>query len=56
MKQRPALLITRRIFPEVVARLREHFEVQTNEADAVWSRDELIARLQGKAGVFVTKS
>ena len=56
MKQRPALLITRRIFPEVVARLREHFEVQTNEADAVWSRDELIARLQGKAGVFVTTS
>ena len=56
MKQRPALLITRRIFPEVVARLREHFEVQTNEADAVWRRDELIARLQGKAGVFVTTS
>jgi gluconate 2-dehydrogenase len=51
---RPAILVTRRVFPEVVARLREHFEVQVNEADAVWSRAELIARLQGKAGVFVT--
>ena len=51
---KPAILVCRRIFAETLARLREHFEVEANEADTVWSRDELIARLQGKAGAFLT--
>ena len=49
-----SVLVCRRLFAEVIERLRRHFEVETNDADVVWSRDELIARLQGKAGVFVT--
>ncbi len=51
---KPAVLVCRAIFPDIVDRLREHFEVETNEADAVWSPAELIAHLQGKAGVLVT--
>ncbi len=51
---KPAILVCRRIFPEVLERLRRHFEVEANDADTVWSRDELIARLQGKAGAFLT--
>ena len=51
---RPSILVCRRIFPEVIARLREHFEVEGNDADDIWSRDEMIARLQGKDGVYVT--
>jgi gluconate 2-dehydrogenase len=51
---RPSILVCRRVFPAVIARLREHFEVDGNEADDVWSRDEMIARLQGKDGVYVT--
>jgi lactate dehydrogenase-like 2-hydroxyacid dehydrogenase len=53
---KPHVLVCRRMFPEVVARLREHFEVETNDADEPWSRAELIRRLQAKAGVFVTSS
>jgi len=53
---KPHVLVSRRVFPEIVARLREHFEVETNDADEVWPRAELIRRLQGKAGVFVTSS
>ena len=49
-----SILVCRRIFPDVVARLRERFDVESNDADDVWSRDELIRRLQGKDGVFVT--
>jgi gluconate 2-dehydrogenase len=49
-----SVLVCRAVFADIVDRLREHFEVETNEADVVWSRDELIAHLQGKAGVFVT--
>ena len=51
---RPAVLIARRLFPSVVERLAAHFDVETNDADMLWSRDELIARLQGKHGVFIT--
>ena len=51
---KPRVLVCRRIFPETLARLREHFEVEANDADDVWSRDELIARLQGKSGAFLT--
>lgn len=51
---KPAVLVCRAVFPDIVDRLREHFEVETNEADVVWSRAELIQHLQGKAGVFIT--
>ena len=39
---KPAVLITRAVFPEVVARLREHFDVETHEGDVVWPQAELI--------------
>ena len=51
---KPAVLVCRAVFPDIVDRLREHFEVETNEPDVVWSQPELIRHLQGKAGVFIT--
>ncbi|HEY4067294.1 MAG TPA: D-glycerate dehydrogenase [Burkholderiaceae bacterium] len=51
---KPSVLVCRAVFPDIVDRLREHFDVATNEADTVWPRDELAARLQGRAGAFVT--
>jgi gluconate 2-dehydrogenase len=53
---KPHVLAARAVFPEAIARLREHFDVDTNDDDAVWPQPELIRRLQGKAGVFVTGS
>ena len=50
----PSILIARAVFPEVIARLRQHFEVDSNDADDVWPQPELIRRLQGKAGLFIT--
>ena len=50
---RPAVLVARHVFPQVVARLREHFEVDANDEAVDWPQPELIRRLQGKAGVFV---
>jgi gluconate 2-dehydrogenase len=49
-----SILVTRSIFPEVLERLRAHFEVESNPDDVSWSPEELLARLQGKAGVFTT--
>ena len=53
---KPSVLVARAIQPEVVARLREHFEVEENPSDQVFGKDELIARLRGKLGVFATGS
>ncbi|MFN0182592.1 MAG: 2-hydroxyacid dehydrogenase [Aquabacterium sp.] len=51
---RPAILVARAVFPDIVDRLRAHFDVADNPDDELWPRSELLARLQGKAGVFVT--
>jgi glyoxylate/hydroxypyruvate/2-ketogluconate reductase len=53
---KPAILVCRRMFPEILERLGAHFQVEANQADDEWSRDELIARLQGKAGAFITST
>ena len=52
--RKPKILIARAVFPDVIARLEAHFDVESNQADATWSKAELIARLQGKAGAFTT--
>ena len=51
---KPRILIARAVFPEVIERLSQYFEVQTNQADEIWSKAEFIARLQGQVGVFTT--
>ena len=53
---KPRLLITRKVFPEVVEFLAERFEVEVNAADAPWSRDELVARVRDKDALFVVTS
>ncbi|KTT15248.1 2-hydroxyacid dehydrogenase [Pseudacidovorax intermedius] len=53
---KPQVLVARAVFPEAVARLSEHFEVETNDSDELWPKAELIRRLQGKVGVFTTGS
>lgn len=51
---KPAVLVARPVFPEVIEKLQQHFAVEHNQADAAWDREDLVARLQGKAGVFTT--
>ncbi|GKT14237.1 D-glycerate dehydrogenase [Acidovorax sp. SUPP2522] len=53
---KPRILVARAIFPEVVERLSQHFEVEANPADAVWSPAELAERLQDKDGALTTGS
>jgi glyoxylate/hydroxypyruvate/2-ketogluconate reductase len=50
----PAILVTRAVFPEVLAHLAQHFEVHSNQADQMWTPSELAQHLQGKVGVFTT--
>ncbi|MGV3743163.1 MAG: 2-hydroxyacid dehydrogenase [Burkholderiaceae bacterium] len=53
---KPRILIARAVFPEVIERLRQHFDVETNQEDKVFSEEELATRLQDKQGVFATLS
>ena len=53
---KPKILMARAVFPEVIARLEQYFEVESNQADETWSKAQLIERLQGKAGAFTTGS
>ncbi len=56
MAQQPRILIARSIFPETVARLQMHCEVETNPQDVPWSPAELAARLADKDGALTTGS
>ena len=51
-----SILVARAVFPEVIARLRRHFEVDANPSDTIYTPQQLIERLQGKAGAFTTGS
>ena len=46
------ILITRAIFPEIIDKLQQSFDVESNQADTVWSKEQLIQRLHGKVGAF----
>jgi len=54
--ERPRVLVARAVFPETVARLRAHFEVEDNPDDVLFSKAQLAERLRGKAGAFTTGS
>ena len=48
------ILVARAIFPEVIARLEQYFEVESNQADEPWPKSALAAKLRDKVGAFTT--
>ena len=50
---RPKVLITRKIFDEAIAIIKKHFDTEDNQRDVAFSPEELIRRLQGKAGTII---
>ncbi len=49
-----SILVTRAVFPEVLAHLGQHFTVESNQDDDAWTANELARRMQGKVGAFTT--
>ncbi len=49
---KPQILVAREIFPDVLARLAQHFEVESNQLDESWNAAQISARLQGKWGIL----
>jgi glyoxylate/hydroxypyruvate/2-ketogluconate reductase len=50
---RPAVFVTRPVFPEVLEHLAPHFDVDTCDTEAGLPRDALIPRLQGRQGLLM---
>lgn len=48
---KPKILITRRVFPEIVAALSQQFDVDHNESDDILTADALRARARGSVGI-----
>jgi lactate dehydrogenase-like 2-hydroxyacid dehydrogenase len=48
---KPAILVTKRIYPEAIEFLKQHAEVDYAESDDGLSAAELLARIRGKQGV-----
>ena len=53
---KPGILIARAVFPQVIERLSQHFDVSSNQDDELFSAAELAVRLQGRVGLFCTAS
>lgn len=53
---KPQILIARAIFPDVVARLTQHFEVESNQEDCIFSGTGLVEKIRGKDGLLATLS
>jgi len=56
MPARPKLLISRRVFPEVLEHLAPHFDIDSNQADDEWSAQELRRRVADRDALFVVAS
>lgn len=53
---KPKLLVTRSVFPEVLALLEPVFELETNQDDATWDEAEIGRRSADKDALFVVAS
>jgi gluconate 2-dehydrogenase len=56
MVMKPKILVARAVFPDVLAKLSENFEVAANQNDEPWTPVQLRERLQGMHGAFTTGS
>jgi len=54
--QKPKILVARAIFPEALAKLKESFEVRSNQEDRIFTPQELQKELSGVVGALVAGS
>jgi glyoxylate/hydroxypyruvate/2-ketogluconate reductase len=49
---KPPILVTRAIYSDILEKLAQHFDIESNQTDESWTKAQLIEKLQGKVGVF----
>jgi gluconate 2-dehydrogenase len=50
------IFVARAIFPDVLERLAQHFDVEANQEDRIYAEAELAQKLKGKTAVLTTAS
>jgi len=50
------IFVARAIFPDVLERLTQYFEVEANQEDRIYAETELMEKLRGKVAVLTTAS
>jgi gluconate 2-dehydrogenase len=53
---KPALLVTRKVFPEVLELLAPHFEIAANQDDTPWTPEALRERARDRDALYVVTS
>lgn len=53
---KPKILVTREVFDETIDYLKSRFDVESNQTDRLYGRDELLAKLRGKDAVQTSSS
>lgn len=53
---KPKIFVARAVFPEVLERLLQHFDIESNQDDRIYTADELLLKAKGKDGLFSTPS
>lgn len=53
---KPKVLVARATFPDVLERLQQQFDVESNQEDIIFSTEALHRRMQGKDAVIITSS
>ena len=53
---KPKILVARATFPDVIERLQQQFDVESNQDDKIFSATELHEKMQGKDAVVITSS
>jgi gluconate 2-dehydrogenase len=53
---RPRILVTRAVFSDVLERLAQYFDVESNQDDRIFTEEELAERMRDKDGVYTTPS
>jgi len=53
---KPRLLVTRKVFPEVLEALGRAFDIEANQADDEWTRADLLAKVADKQALYVVTS
>ncbi|WP_048438791.1 D-glycerate dehydrogenase [Caenimonas sp. SL110] len=51
---KPRILVARSVFPEVIEKLQQFFDVEHNQADEQWTKQQLGEKLHDKVGAFTT--
>lgn len=53
---KPKILVARATFPDVIERLQQEFDVESNQDDKIFSVTELHEKMQGKDAIVITSS